>query len=309
MKVVSLICKRDLEMGLLCLNSLMVRSKDPFELELVDDGSLSVEDRERFKCVMPGVNFRNRSDIIEESADVLERFPAAFKFARENIFGVKLLALPLLAQGAQLNYIDSDIYFNFPFSGLFMILEDCDAIFLLDDGVPGHKVAANPMQRNIADRFRHPAGGGYSAGLLRLCAQYRLPLAKNLNAGMYSLRTGVFDLDLAEWFLKKNNLQRFPHLVEQTCWALLAGRMRFKYWSPEQFFCSEQPLPSSRPLGVHFITKHKFCALDYIREDCAFLKSSDTPACIIKNEDGRLISPADVLLWTFKKFYSRIFIA
>jgi hypothetical protein len=57
------------------------------------------------------------------------------------------------------------------------------------------------------------------------------------NAGMLALAVRDHDLDFAEWFLSKPDLNGIPFLSEQTCYAALLARARALAWDPAQVLC------------------------------------------------------------------------
>jgi hypothetical protein len=237
----SLICHRDVEMAVACLGSLLRLSADAVRLALHDDGSLTIEDTERLQNELAGATIILRAQADDVVNPLLSRYPHCARFRRENIFGLKLLDIPLASDG-DLAYCDSDILFLRPYDGLFRWPgAGTSAIFMMDTIEP------------YSVRPRHLLGAG------------GLKLASKVNAGLIFLRHGAYDLDFIEWFLGHDEYKRVPPLVEQTCWAALGHRVGCRFYDPKQIAMMR---PGKRLadglIAGHFIRRYRFLLKDFL---------------------------------------------
>ncbi|HEV2845113.1 MAG TPA: hypothetical protein VG477_09735 [Thermoanaerobaculia bacterium] len=208
------------EMALSCLGSLLRYSADPLRLRVHDDGSLTPEDRERLAEGLenPEVIPRREAD-----ARVEPTLGAACRaFRRENPLALKLFDAAVFA-GDDLAFCDSDVLFLRPFSGLFAV----EPVFMAD-------------QQNA-----------YSIRSWHLALHRRLALPRRVNSGVFQVRTGLYDPDLLEWYLGRPEFRFAPVWVEQTAWALLAGRGGCRLYDPGQIAF---PGSAADPVALHFVS-------------------------------------------------------
>ncbi|HVT18454.1 MAG TPA: hypothetical protein VHQ90_20040 [Thermoanaerobaculia bacterium] len=218
------------DMGLLCLGSLLGCSIQPLQLRIHDDGSLTAGDLERLAAGLgdPAVVPRREAD--ERLGDLLVAHPATRAFRRENPLALKLLDVALLAPGDGLSYCDSDVLFLRPFSGLFDLPPGAGALFMCD-----------PQN-------------AYSVRSWHLLREPRLRLAGRVNTGIIAFRTRFFDLDLVEWFLSRPRYRFAPVWVEQTCWALLAQPAGCRLLDPEVAgIPARGRQPAVQQVALHFV--------------------------------------------------------
>ena len=259
------------EMGLLCLGSLLRFSAEPLRLRVHDDGSLTAADRERLAAALgePEVVPRRVAD--ERVEELLAARPAARAFRRENPLALKLFDLPVFAgthegagtgkeagagergstgkeaaaeegasvgEGAgldaedgEIRYCDSDVLFLRPFRGLFDLPAGAGALFMRD-----------PQN-------------AYSVRSWHLLREPRLRLAAHVNSGIIVFRRRCFDLDLAEWFLAQPKYRFAPVWVEQTCWALLAQPAGCRLLDPAAVAIPLTGGPAAaRQVALHFVS-------------------------------------------------------
>lgn len=204
----TLICHRDMALGLRCLPSLLRYSHDPVRLVVHDDGTLDQDDVERLSAGLPGARLIPRAEADDHMADKLRRHPMAAQFRRRHPFGLKLFDTTLLDEGGVMRYCDTDVMFFRPHRDLFE-LHDADGLFMADT---------------------------HDAYSLRSWQMWRggVRVVDRSNAGLMAFRTSRFDLDRAEWVLKQPVHPRFLHFVEQTTWAVLAAPLDVRQWSPSQ---------------------------------------------------------------------------
>jgi hypothetical protein len=105
------------EAALVCLGSLHQFCSDPIELTVLSDGTLTSEQKERLTR-LPHTRMADDSRLKEDVAARLAAFPLLRKTYAENVYLKKLVDIPILA-GQSCCFIDSDILFFRPISGLF----------------------------------------------------------------------------------------------------------------------------------------------------------------------------------------------
>lgn len=217
------------DMGLLCLGSLLGCSVQPLRLRIHDDGSLTTEDLERLAAGLANPAVVPRREADEQLDALLASRPAGRSFRRENPLALKLLDAALLSDGGELSYCDSDVLFLRPFSRLLDLPPGAGALFMCD-----------PQN-------------AYSLRSWQLLREPRLRLASRVNTGIIAFRTRFFDLDLVEWFLSRPSYRFAPVWVEQTCWALLAQPAGCRLLDPEAVGI---PAPGRQPgegqVALHF---------------------------------------------------------
>jgi hypothetical protein len=219
-------------MALDCLGSLLRYSANPLRLRVHEDGTLTAEDRERLAAVLGEVEFVSRAEADERVAERLAGRPALRELRRRNPLGLKLLDIPMLAEGDDLAYCDADILFLRPFSGLFRFPDaETRAIFMSD-------------RQNA-----------YSVRSWHLLAHRRLALPCRVNSGLLFFRTRHFDLDLLEWYFARPELGFAPVWIEQTAWALLAWRAGCRLWDPRLVRLPEPgEADAGEAVALHFVS-------------------------------------------------------
>lgn len=241
------------EMALACLGSLLRYSADPLRLRVHDDGSLTPEDLDRLAEGLeePEVVPRREADGRVEEA--LADFPVLRSFRRENPLALKLFDAALFA-GDDLAFCDSDVLFLRPFSGLFA----AEPVFMAD-------------QQNA-----------YSVRSWHLALHRRLALPRRVNSGVFQIRTSLFDPDLLEWYLGHPEFRFAPVWVEQTAWALLAGRAGCRLYDPGQIAF---PGSAADPLALHFVSPLRSLLAPALRE--ARDRQGEPAVAIATREAGR----------------------
>jgi hypothetical protein len=226
----SLICHRHVEMGLLCLGSLLRHSADPIRLLLHDDGTLTPEDIERLQGHLDGAQILPRREADERMAERLGRYPHAAALRRKNVMLLKLLDTIVLSDG-DVAYTDTDILYVRPFRGLFCW----------------------PDSRSTA-LFMQDTTQAYSVYPWHLPPLGRLRVASRVNAGLMYVRRSTYDLDFIEWFLSQDFDYR-PKWIEQTCWAALGSRGGCRLWDPKQVvFVRRRNQGGEQTVAMHFTT-------------------------------------------------------
>ncbi|MEJ7687551.1 MAG: hypothetical protein WKG52_11445 [Variovorax sp.] len=210
--VSTLLCHRDVDMGLRCLKSLADCSHEPVEFAIHDDGSLTADDQARLlDTEASGIAARI---ILRADADALmdERlapYPHCAALRKRQAYGLKLFDIPFLSVDPVVRYMDSDVLFMRPACGLLDLGDNEDCVFMQDH------------QSFYAMRPWHMRG--------------RLKLPQKINSGLFVVRRTLANLESIEWLLAKD-LPVFHKLpwFEQTCWAWLSHGHRGYVWDSEQ---------------------------------------------------------------------------
>lgn len=240
----TLLCHRDVEMALHCLGSLVQCSADPITIAVHDDGSLTAEDRERLAQALPGSRVIERHEADEIMGERLAKHEGARAFRAGSVWGLKLLDVALVEAG-DCYYIDGDVRFFRPFSGLF-----CRA------ALAGGSVF-----------LRDTVWTAYSVRPWHLLDRRGLRVCEGINTGLTLIDRAKYDLDFVDWFLRQPDWRVIPAWTEPTCWAALALRANGRAVHPEDLV---NLYPRSRvtpaTIGAHFLSAHRrFFQADYLK--------------------------------------------
>jgi len=259
----TLLCHRDVDVALHCLTTLVECCTDPIMLALHDDGSLTVEDRQRLAQVLPGSHVIARRDADEIMRERLASHPAAAEFRAGSVWGLKLLDVALLEPG-DCYYIDGDVRFFRPFSGLFR-----------REALAGRSVF-----------LRDTVWAAYSVRPWHLLDRRRLRVCEAINTGLTLMDRAVYDLDFIDWFLQQPDWRVIPAWTEPTCWAALALRSKAYAVHPDDVV---NLYPRSRvtpeTIGAHFLSAHRG---GFVEEYARPVDHSKSPATMRMLELGKL---------------------
>jgi hypothetical protein len=232
--VSTLICHRDVELGVACLGSLARHSCEPVRFQLHDDGSLTDEDRERLAAQLPVHRFVSRKEADRIVKERLATYPYCAQFRRRYVYGLKLFDAPLLAPGDDLAFCDSDLFFLRPFRGLFTWPDDATGCLFMRD-----------YQNAFAFRPWH------------LALQWKFRMPARLNCGLFYFRRRHYDLDFIEALLSRYRrlFEVRHHWVEQTCWGAMAFDCGGRFWRESQVCVVQNDASLSGDLiGAHLVT-------------------------------------------------------
>ena len=207
--------------ALICLGSLREFCRDSFELHILSDGSLTPEQKNEFTR-LPGTHVANDDGLREKVEAQLAGFPVLAETYRRNVYLKKLVDIPIVA-GPACCFIDSDILFFRPVSGLFETTRSHDRI--------------------AEDRSVTPG--------LRDLLSFRGRLHGYLNCGFMD---GTFpsladaERTLQRWRDTKNNV------VEQLIWAVAKSRQSLEYLTLDSVHIPRpsEPIHAFRPSPTHF---------------------------------------------------------
>lgn len=205
----TLVCHRDVALGIRCLPTLLKFSAEPMQLVLHDDGSLTDDDVGKLLDALPGASVLRREEADDRMAGLLRNHPWSAEFRRTHPFALKLLDATLASADGLLRYCDTDIVFFRPYQGLFDVPPGVDAMFMADT---------------------HDTYAWRSWQLLRRRAR----VVARANAGLMCFRVNQFDLDRVEWALRQPITPQFAHFIEQTAWAVLAAPLVVHHWNTSQ---------------------------------------------------------------------------
>lgn len=224
----------NVELALKCLGSVRTLTRHPISIVAHEDGTLGDDARRLLSGVVDRIVDRAEADALVEP--LLRGYPRCEAFRRNNLFGLKLLDIPLLEQ-VRVIYIDTDILFTRPLK--------CPDYFV-ESLAPF--VAMKDLKNSYAVRLRQ------WPQLWRLGVQ----LAANVCAGMLSYSKSAYDLDYVEWLLEQDSREGlfggFPFWAEQTIFAALAGRAGCSWIEPgECVIAHPSQFPLRRvPAVMHF---------------------------------------------------------
>ena len=275
----TLICRRDLEMGFICLDSLVSCSAEAIHFVFHEDGSLREEDIAQLTSHYPGCAIVTKAQSEEFVFERIKNYPNCVAYRKNHAFGLKLLDIPLLS-GDTTSYCDCDILFYRKFDALFgPRKEDDQALFLTQDG-----------RRELRHSLRR----------WRSYRNHGICLPPHLNAGLFEAPKSIWDLDFIEWFLSLKDLHVPPELIEQNCWASMVMRKRgLHYFDLSQIYCAggrPDPVPlKPDSVGFHFISPHKIHFNSFREKVHGMAESSER--CSIRKVPAGKFGLAYILRW------------
>ena len=208
--VQSLVGGHQIDFYLRCLRSLLQNCQDPIELLVHSDGSLSGEDEDKILALFADrkVSTVSFADSTEKTLDELEGKPNCQKFREESIWGIEFFD-PLFAKPDDpfSFYLDADILFIKPFTGLFdyeIVRGGC--VFLQDTQWDAYSI-----------RPWHMLGIGKTPSLV-----------KGITTAIVNWDKEVIDWDYLEWFLGQHRYHNIHEWIMPTAQAGLASRCEAK---------------------------------------------------------------------------------
>jgi hypothetical protein len=212
--VQSLIGGSQLPFYLRCLKSLVTFSKDRIDLQLHTDGSLSQEDKDFIHCELDGrmVTIIDSSENKNRVLDSLQGRPNCQKVRKDSIWGIEFFD-PIFAfpEHPISFYLDADILFLRPFSGLFDREQVKNgAVFLKDTQWDAYSF--RPWQM--------------------LTGKSKAQAVQGITTGLVFWDKSAIDWDYLEWFLGEDRLHQIPEWIMPTAQAGLAHRCDAKTISP-----------------------------------------------------------------------------
>ncbi len=214
--VQSLIGASQLPFYLSCLKSLVTFCQDRIDLHLHADGTLSQEDKDSIHSELNGtkVAITDPSENASRVLDYLQGRPNCQKFRKESIWGIEFFdPIYTFPKDPISFYLDADILFLRPFSGLFDRNQVKNGAVFLED-TQWDAYSFRPLQM--------------------LIGKNKPQVVKGITTGLVFWDKTVIDWDYLEWFLGENHLHQIPEWIMPTAQAGLATRCESKTISPKQ---------------------------------------------------------------------------
>ena len=238
--VQSLIGGSQLPFYLSCLKSLITFCQERIDLHLHSDGTLSQEDKNSIHTELNGtkVAITDSSENISRVLDYLQGRPNCQKFRKDSIWGIEFFdPIYTFPKDPISFYLDADILFLRPFSGLFDRNHiKGGAVFLKDTQWDAY--CFRPWQM--------------------LTGKKNPQTVQGITTGLVFWDKTVIDWDYLEWFLGEHRLHKIPEWIMPTAQAGLANRCEAKTISPRY-------LPNLYPkaqihndtFGVHLLSSYR----------------------------------------------------
>jgi hypothetical protein len=240
-----LVCHSHVQLALTCLGSLKRCSANPVSLLLHDDGSLTDDDVARLESELAPARVIRRKESDEQMAEHLKHRPVSAAFRQETCMGLKLFDSVFYNTDPIYIYVDTDIFFFRPFKDLFTL--------------PDAQTHAVFMHDSIENTY------SFRSWDLALCP--RIPLPRQVNAGLCAMRREKYDPDFIEWFLSKRRHARNRHhgVPEQTAWAVLAMKVGGRKWDERDIAISRPGMQvQPRLIAAHFVGMYRYLLPGYI---------------------------------------------
>jgi hypothetical protein len=185
------------------MSSFSLCCQDSFLVNVVGDGSLTLEDKRAIKDIVSPccVSFPRIEDNSSRRKDIFKQRPNLESHYNKSPLTKKIVDIPFLIDGPYL-YIDSDVLFFRPFRGVDLRGSDVDFAYMGD--------VRNAYSIHTSDLIR---------------TVNKIPFVRHLNSGFFYLKSNDWiDFDLCEKIASQEQFQRhIPHL-EQGYWAALAAK-------------------------------------------------------------------------------------
>ncbi len=212
--VQSLIGSLQLPFYLRCLKSLITFCKERIDLQLHTDGSLSQEETDVIHSELDGtmLTITDSSENTSRVLDYLQGRPNCQKVRKDSIWGIEFFD-PIYAFPYEpiSFYLDADILFLRPFSGLF----------------------DRKQVKNGAIFLKDTQWDAYSFRPWQMLAGKKCPqVVKGITTGLVFWDKTAIDWDYLEWFLGKNHLHQIPEWIMPTAQAGLANLCESKTVCP-----------------------------------------------------------------------------
>lgn len=256
-EVRAMICHRDVDLGILCLGSLLRFCQDPIQIILHEDGSLTAQDRDKLAQELPQATVLSKAEADERMEPVLAQYPRCRAFRQRSVNGMKLLDPAYFASG-DIILLDTDVLFFRPFKSAFT---------WPDDGVQC--------------LFLHDRSNAYC---LRPWETRNLRIINQFNAGTMMIRRQNFSfaemerllgrIEDSETYIRNEPCRWF---LEQTCWAAVAARVESRAWKPRQMrVIRPHDRYDETLIAGHFVksVRHKLCEFN---EQARRAGSADLP--------------------------------
>ena len=237
--VQSLIGRISLPFYLRCLQSLLEHCEEKINLLIHEDGSLQENDREQARRQLgENTNFFDPAETKERTLDQLSGHPHCQAIRKDSLWGIEFFD-PLFSNPNDpiSYYVDADILFVRPFTGLFdsSVVKD-GAVFLRDTQWDAYSL--RPWQL-------------FGSGM-------RPAIVEGITTALVCWDKGAIDWDYLEWFLGQTKFHCIPEWVLPTAQAGLARRCKAKVVAPFQL-TNLYPNASidKETFGVHLLGSYR----------------------------------------------------
>jgi hypothetical protein len=214
--VQSLIGRSQLSFYIKCLKSLAHFSEDHFHLHLHSDGSLSKKDEDFVYSELSSLSVKivDSTNNTVRILDYLQGKPNSQMFRQESIWGIEFFD-PLFTNADEpiSFYVDADILFLLPFSGLFDRSQTKGGAVFLND--------------NKWDAYCFRPWSLLGLGK-------KPEVVKGITTGLVFWDKRAIDWDYLEWFLGASYLHKISEWIMPTAQAGLANRCNAKTVCPNQ---------------------------------------------------------------------------
>lgn len=248
-KCKTLLGHNGLDFSINCLKSFVNKSEQEIVLQIFEDGTLTIADRDLLKSTFPNSSIVNKSDRDIEIPKKLKGHPLCLNYRNSTNYAQKLFDIMLYDEDDTL-YIDSDIYFLKKFS-----LPELPAspVFMAD--------THNAYSFNPLEFFR-----------------IKFPILKFINSGFFYFPKKLYDLDFLELILGDkvigNGLIKKIPWLEQTTWAFLAAKTGdVYYFDYDQIMMAQQVMVepilenlTERSVAVHLVYALRFYIFDELKK-------------------------------------------
>lgn len=238
--VQSLVGSKQLTFYLRCLTSLLECCKDEIELYLHTDGSLSNKQKDLIYTQLSAgkVKIVDSAQNTDKTLNLLQGRPNCQNFRKGSIWGIEFFD-PLFANPNDpiSYYLDADILFLRPFSGLFDHSQtEGGAVFLKDT-----------------------QWDAYCFRPWSLLGPGKKPQVVNgITTGLVFWDKQTIDWDYLEWFLGASYLHKIPEWIIPTAQAGLAIRCNAKTVCPKQISnLYPNAQISDHTFGVHLLASYR----------------------------------------------------
>ena len=238
--VQSLIGGSQLPFYLRCLKSLIAFCQDRIDLQFITDGTISQKDKDSIHSELDGTiaTITDSSETTSRVLDCLQGRTNCQKFRKDSIWGIEFFD-PIFAfpNDTISFYLDADILFLRPFSGLFDRNQVKDgAVFLKDTQWDAYSF--RPWQM--------------------LSVKKRPQAVKGITTGLVFWDKAAIDWDYLEWFLGEHHLHQIPEWIMPAAQAGLANSCEAKTICPRQL---TNLYPNARIhediFGVHLLGSYR----------------------------------------------------
>ncbi|MDX2079277.1 MAG: hypothetical protein SFU53_00690 [Terrimicrobiaceae bacterium] len=203
-----------------------------------DDGSLDAAAIKRLEGFAGGSRVVRKSEADAAAETALAGYPHCLALRRELPLSLKFFDIPLFAEGERLILLDSDILF-------------------FDD--PAELMS---RYRTGGQWFNEEVPEQYGIGRPNLEKLLGMKIRRNINSGIVAADRALFDFEFAEKVLSIcDGKWVYPHLAEQTLFAICASRLPEGGLLPRTYEISPKLFRRKDAVARHYAAHLKFGSL------------------------------------------------